>query len=134
MSTINSRVKAYSDLDFSLRINPNTGDVGLKKDVAAVKQSVINILMTRKGERPFNHYLGGDIHSYLFEHFDNVIGKSIENRIINTLNNFEPRVEVKQVKVQDLSHRNALNIWMELVIKSPDSITTEIEFTVERLR
>jgi phage baseplate assembly protein W len=131
---IQSRQNVYSDLDFRLRINPNTGDIVVKRDAEAIKQSVINILLTNRGERPFKPDFGGDLRSYLFENFDAVTRTAIQSRIVNTLRNYEPRVEVLSVDVEDLSYRNALKISMEVRIKSPEEIITTVEFTVERLR
>jgi phage baseplate assembly protein W len=129
-----ARVNNYSDLDLKFRLNPNTKDFVLKKDVEAVKQSVINILLTQRGERPFNPYIGGDLYAYLFENFDDITKAAIENTITNTLRNFEPRVQVVSVDVSDLSYRNALNISLEIRILSPEVVTTSVEFVVERLR
>lgn len=131
---IQSRQNVYSDLDFRLRINPNTGDIIVKRDAEAVKQSVINILLTNRGERPFKPDFGGDLRSYLFENFDAVTRTAIQSRIVNSLRNYEPRVEVLRVDVEDLSYRNALKITVEIRIKSPEELTTTVEFTVERLR
>lgn len=133
-SVSTARVNNYSDLDFKFRLNPNTKDFVLKKDVEAVKQSVINILLTQRGERPFNPYIGGDLYSYLFENFDDITKAAIENTIVNTLRNFEPRVQVLDVTVEDLSYRNAINIALEIKILSPDVVTSTVEFVVERLR
>ena len=52
MATI-ARQETYKDLDFTFKQNPNTNDVGIKKDNASIRQSVLNILRTNHGERPF---------------------------------------------------------------------------------
>jgi len=131
---INSRINDYSDLDLKFRLNPNTKDFVLKKDVEAVKQSVINILLTQRGERPFNPELGGNLYAYLFENFDDITKAAVETTIVNTLRNYEPRVRVLSVDVVDLDYRNALRITLEIQIISPEVSTTSVEFVVERLR
>jgi phage baseplate assembly protein W len=131
---INSRINDYSDLDLKFRLNPNTKDFVLKKDVEAVKQSVINILLTQRGERPFNPELGGNLYAYLFENFDDITKAAVETTIVNTLRNHEPRVRVLSVDVVDLDYRNALRITLEIQIISPEVSTTSVEFVVERLR
>ena len=55
-------------------------------------------------------------------------------RIINTLKNHEPRVRVLNVEIEDMSYRNALSLKLEVQIKSPENMTTDIEFIIERLR
>lgn len=131
---ISSRVKTYSDVDFKFRVIPNSGDIALKKDVEAVKQSVINILLTSHGEKVFEHTFGGNLKDFLFENFDTITAAGIKTRVIYSLMNYEPRVEVLGVEVIDMMEINAIKVSIEIVILSPEEITTTVEFIVERLR
>lgn len=133
-SVSRARQNVYSDLDFRFILNPNTGDFALKKDVEAVKQSVINILLTDRGERPFEPNFGGSLKRYLFENFDDVTVAQIENTIVNSLRNYEPRVQVLTVEVDNLDYRNALRVTVEFRILSPEQNTGVVEFIVERVR
>lgn len=133
-NTIRARQNVYSDLDFRFIINPNTGDIALKRDAEAVKQSVQNILLTGRGERPFNPTFGGNLRAYLFENFDAVTEAAIKNVIINSLRNHEPRVKVDNVIVSNLDYRNALRVSIDITILSPEQTTDIVEFVVERLR
>lgn len=133
--SITARVNTYSDIDFKFRVIPNSGDLALKKDVQAVKQSVINILMTSRGEKVFQAEFGGNLRDYLFENYDNITGVAIKSRIINTLLNYEPRVAVIDCVINEEGlDRNALRIKLDLSILSPEELTTTVEFIVERLR
>ena len=134
ISAIRARQNVYSDLDFRFIANPNTQDLALKYDVESVKQSVINILLTNAGERPFNPKFGGGLNGYLFDNFDGITAAAMENTIVNTLRNWEPRVRVDKVDITDLSHRNALRVSLEITILSPEERTDIVEFVVERLR
>ena len=134
ISAIRARQNVYSDLDFRFIANPNTQDLALKYDVESVKQSVINILLTNAGERPFNPKFGGGLNGYLFDNFDGITAAAMENTIVNTLRNWEPRVRVDKVDIADLSHRNALRVSLEITILSPEERTDIVEFVVERLR
>ena len=66
MATI-ARQATYKDLDFSFKQNPNTNDVGIKKDNLSISQSVLNILRTNHGERPFNYGFGANLRQYLLK-------------------------------------------------------------------
>ena len=132
--TLRARQTAYSDLDFRFIVNPNTGDLALKRDAESVKQSVMNILLTSRGERPFNPEFGGNLRAYLFEHFDAVTQAAMETVIINSLRNYEPRIRVDNVVINDLSYRNALNISIDFTILSPEERQDVVEFVVERIR
>ena len=133
-SNIRARTKPYSDFDFVFKKHPVTKDVPIKRDVEAVKQSVRNILLTRRGEKFFDPDFGGSLTEFLFENFDPIVEAEMNQRIVNTLRNYEPRVKVLSVDITDLSHRNALNLKLEVQILSPENITTDIEFIIERLR
>ena len=133
-SAIRARQSIYSDLDFRFILNPNTGDIALKKDAEAIKQSIMNILLTSRGERPFNPEFGGNLRAYLFENFDAVTQAAMENVIVNSLRNYEPRVRVDNIIISDLSYRNALNISIDFTILSPEERQEVVEFVVERIR
>jgi phage baseplate assembly protein W len=131
---ISSRVHTYSDIDLRFRLIPNIGDIALKKDVQAVKQSVINILMTSRGEKVFDSNFGGSLRDYLFENYDSITAAAIKSRITSSLLNYEPRIEIVSIDINDLTERNALRILLEFNIMSPEQTTTTVEFIVERLR
>ena len=133
-SNISARKKPYADFDFPFKKHPVTGDIPIKRDVEAVKQSVRNILLTRRGEKFFDPDFGGSLTEFLFENFDPIVKAEMEMRIINTLKNHEPRVRVLNVEIEDMSYRNALSLKLEVQIKSPENMTTDIEFIIERLR
>jgi len=132
--TIRASDRVYSDFDLTFRANPVTGDVSIKKDVEAVKQSVLNILLTNRGEKPFEPAFGSGIRAYLFENFDDVTAALIEEDIIFSLSNYEPRITIDNISVTGTADLNAVDITLEFTIKSPSAETATLQFTVERLR
>jgi len=136
--SIQARDKFYTDLDFAFRAIPmqddSRGDLAIKREVESVKQSVLNILKTNRGERPFLPSFGSNLLSYLFENVDSVTKTLIRESIILSLQNFEPRVNVLSVNVNQLSDRNAISVTLEVEIITPVNTVTTIEFTLERLR
>ena len=72
-----ARQETYKDLDFTFKQNPNTNDVGIKKNNAAVIQSCLNILRTNHGERPFQFEFGANLRAYLFENLDHTTAANI---------------------------------------------------------
>jgi phage baseplate assembly protein W len=112
-----------------------TSDIVLQTDVAAVKQSVMNILMTNKGEKVFDDLYGGNLRSYLFELWDSITSAAIKARILSTLTNYEPRIQVTNIDVDDTRiDANALTISIDMIILSPVEVETTVEFIVERIR
>lgn len=132
--SIKARQNTYTDVDFSFRLIPVSNALALKKDEEAVKQSVVNILSTNRGERPFLPYFGSNIRAYLFDNFDNVTATLVEDQIRSALANYEPRVRVTNVEVNARPDDNALRIRLEFDIISPREVSTSVDFFVERLR
>ena len=54
------------DLTLQFTKNPNTGDLALKTGSNAVKESIRNLILTKKKERPFQPALGPIILEILF--------------------------------------------------------------------
>jgi len=123
----------YSDIDFIYKLNPNTGDISTKKGINSVKQSVLNILRTNHGERPFNPYFGANLRSYLFENINYVTASMIASQVKNAIANDEPRVKVLNVNVKTFPDRNDVQITLTIQIIGTNS-SMDISTTLERLR
>ena len=132
MATI-ARQATYKDLDFSFKQNPNTNDVGIKKNNAAVIQSCLNILRTNHGERPFDYNFGANLRAYLFENMTNITAANMATNIQVALKNYEPRIEVLNINVKAQASENDVFITVTGRVKSTNEII-DIATTIERLR
>ena len=132
MATI-ARQATYKDLDFTFKQNPNTNDVGIKKNNASISQSVLNILRTNHGERPFNYDFGANLRSYLFENMTNITAANMATSINTALANYEPRIEVLNTNIQARANENEVFITVTGRVKSSNEIV-DISTTIERLR
>ena len=132
MATI-AREETYKDLDFTFKQNPNTNDVGIKKNNAAVIQSCLNILRTNNGERPFNYNFGANLRSYLFENMNQITAANMSTSINVALKNYEPRLEVLNTNIQARADDNEVYITVTGRVKSTNEIV-DISTTIERLR
>ena len=128
-----ARPATYKDVDFSFKQNPNTNDVGIKKDNAAVIQSCLNILRTNHGERPFDYNFGANLRAYLFENMTNITAANMSTNIHVALANYEPRIEVLNVNIQATASENDVFITVTGMVKSSNEIV-DISTTIERLR
>ena len=132
MATI-ARTTTYKDLDFTFKQNPNTNDVGIKKNNDSVKQSVLNILRTNHGERPFNYKFGANLRSYLFENMTRATAANMTTSINTALANHEPRLEILNTNIQAKADDNEVNITVTGRVKSSNEVI-DITTTIERLR
>ena len=99
MASRNTR--QYSDFNLLFTPHPVTGDVTIKNDEEAVKQSLRSLISTRHYERPFHPEIGCQIHGLLFENFNPVTAKVMKKTILDTIDKFEPRVTVLEVKLRE---------------------------------
>ena len=124
----------YSDLPINFKdVHPNYKDIIALKDIDAVKQSVQNLILTNRGERPFQPKIGSNITRLLFEPADLFTASAIKSEIITVLKRYEPRVTDITVQVFDNSDRNAYNIIIGFRVIFSE-IPQEINFYLERLR
>ena len=62
--------ETFKDLSVTFKKHPVSDDLVTVKDKAAIVQAITALLLTRKGERPFQPQLGCDIQNVLFEPLD----------------------------------------------------------------
>lgn len=130
------RKNVYKDLDFNFSRLALTNDVGSKSDTNAIKQSVVNLVMTNFGERPFHPEIGSDINSLLFEPSGPITDSLIENAIEDALENFEPRIRIVSVRVDDTPNnieKNQIFVRITFVFLEKNE-TDSFDIVLERLR
>jgi phage baseplate assembly protein W len=133
MSTILTKdIVSFTDIDFDFGLNPVSNNVNVKKNANAIKQSVINLLMLKQGDKPFHPEIKSPVYFHLFDNFSMVVSSIVEDDIKRFLNFYEPRINVTVVNI---STPNPNDIKFEIVgtIKN----TTEqfmVNFLINRLR
>lgn len=127
-----SRNKVYSDLDLTFTKKPS-GDVYKKTDAAAVKQAVKNLLLTNRGEKPFNPYFGGGLTDILFELAYDETNVLLKEHIASAIQNFEPRAKLISINSNIQPDNNTARVRVEFqIVNTTETVT--FETTVIRLR
>ncbi len=126
--------QTFKDLNVTFKPHPVTGDLIVKKDDAAIKQAVVNLLMTNKGERPFQPQLGSSIREQLFEPLDTMTAAIIGESIKNCLTNYEPRIRILELDLDLDFEENGYTVNLEFVIVGREDKPSSIEFFLERTR
>ena len=76
--------------------NSFTGDVNLKKDSNAIKESIKNLILTMNYERPFDAEFGTQAANGLFENqYD--FSFYVENAIAAVITRYESRVDLNKI-------------------------------------
>lgn len=120
-----STTRTYKDVDLTFTKKPS-GDVYKKTDAAAVKQSVKNILMTNRTEKPFEPFYGGNLNDLLFNLSEAYSDFEIEEQITLALNNYEPRARVLNVKSKLTPDRNMISVTVTFKILTTNQIDTTV--------
>lgn len=102
--------RGFKDISLSFKRNPVTNDVISLRNEDAIKRSVINLVRTRIGERFFNPLLGSKVENYFFELADIGLEEPIRDEIRTVINNFEPRVRLRNVDVSLFPEDNAMEV------------------------
>ena len=123
----------YRDFDLSFSQNPLTNDIGKKTDDNAIVQSLRNLLNTSYYERPFRPRVGSNIRKILFEPADFITIGELKAGIKDTINNYEPRVNIIEIDILDLSDRNAYSVTILYRLVNLTE-TKELKLTLKRLR
>lgn len=126
------RSKSFKDFSMSFSRNRFTDDVSSVTNESAIKQSIKNLILTVPGERPFQPLIGSRVYELLFEPLDPFTVDAIQDEVINTITQYEKRVQLINVDVTPIYENNKINVTIEYqVIGVP--IIEEITFVLQQL-
>jgi len=127
--------QTFKDLSVTFKKHPVTDDLVTVKDKAAIVQAITALLLTRKGERPFQPQLGCGIQNVLFEPLDYASAAIIKTEITSVLNRYEPRISVNDVLCVPDYMNNGYDVELYYTIIGRDDDTPiAVEFFLERTR
>lgn len=116
MATLYKNTREYVDLDFSFSKHPDSNNVTIKKNVNAVKQAIINLLLLKEGDKPFHPEIKSPIFDFLFETTSMIEKIVLEGEILKYLNRYEPRVQILSVLVSfDSPNAISCNVTGEII-------------------
>ncbi|CAM0069397.1 baseplate wedge subunit [Vibrio phage F86] len=108
----------YSDVPANFGKSVVNNDLSASYDLNAVQESILGIVSTNKGERPFNPEFGCDISNQLFENISPASAFSIKYSIENAISKWEPRVIIRNVEVLPLYDRNTYQVTIKYHLKT----------------
>jgi phage baseplate assembly protein W len=123
----------YSDFTMNLDIHPDTKQIFTFTNVNAVKRSIKNLVMTDKYERLFRPNIGAGIRALLFENMTSEALIAIKDAIKSTIENYEPRVVVREIEVLGHQDQNAVTVNLIFeILNIPD--TQFLQISIDRAR
>ena len=131
---INRISRAFKDISLSFTPHPVTKDLTILKNENAIKKSVRNLVQTIPTERFFNSVLGSEVRDSLFEFVDFGTASVIQDQILNTIENFEPRVDDVSVEVGPRPDTNEFEVTVFFTIVGQETPVQEFTFILEATR
>tara|TARA_B100000927_G_scaffold257589_1_gene225593 strand:+ start:205 stop:624 length:420 start_codon:yes stop_codon:yes gene_type:complete len=125
------RSRNFADLNIGLPLNPFTKDIYKVTNENSIKQAVKNLVLTVPGEKPFQPLVGSRVNELLFEPLDAFTADAIKEEVINTIKQYEPRVNLTKVEVTPIYANNKINIDIEYQIVGLP-IVESISFVLQR--
>ena len=125
---------SFKDINITFKKHPVTDDLVVSRDASAIKQAIVNLLLTNKGERLMNPDYGSDIRSYLFEPLDYGTASQIKRNIISTIDRWEPRISVLNLNATPNFDDNGFDVEMTYEIRGTDDPPVTVDFFLARTR
>ena len=126
--------QTFKDLSVTFKKHPVTDDLVTVKDKAAITQSIVNLLLTNRGERLFQPELGSGIYATLFEPLDYGTAGIIRSAVVDVLERYEPRIIVNNVVALPDFDNNGYSVEVTFTIRGREDTPVAIEFFLERTR
>ena len=126
--------QGFKDISLSFQVNPLNYDIIATKNETAIARSVRNLILTQPGERFFNQNLGSSVSRSLFENIDQISASVIKDEIENTINNYEPRVDLINVDVEPNYDNNEFNVTIHYYIVGIDVLPQQLSFALQPTR
>lgn len=126
--------RSFKDISLSFDPHPITNDLPVLVNQQAIRRSIRNLVQTIPTERFFNPILGSDVRQSLFEFVDFGTASVIRDQILNTISNFEPRVNDVDVQVDPRPDENEFEITITFDIIGQEIPTQQFSFILEATR
>lgn len=108
--TISTRAASWTN------VNNKSVDIKVSYDINAIKNSLVNLFNTMPGERYLLPEYGSDIRQYIFEPINEATARSLGYTLKESINKWEPRVNVINVDIIGRPDQNQYDIVMLIAI------------------
>ena len=126
--------QGFKDLSMTFQSSPLNDDLIALKNANAIARSLRNIVFTLPGEKFFNPNFGSRITESLFENIDEISATVIVDEIRESIDNYEPRVELIDVKAFPNYENNAFDVNIVYEIIGIEIPAQELQFVLQSNR
>ena len=126
--------QGFKDISMTFKRHPLTDDLIALKNEQAISRSLRNIVFTVPGEKFFNENFGSKISESLFENVDDISASLIVDEIRQSITNYEPRVDLLDVKAEPNFDNNEFNVRIVYNIIGADVPPQDLQFVLQQTR
>ena len=126
--------QGFKDISMTFQSNPLNDDLIAIKNENAIARSLRNIVYTLPGEKFFNQSFGSRITESLFENIDSITATVIVDEIRESINIYEPRVKLIDVKAFPDYENNSFDVIIIYDIVGSEVPTQELQFVLQSSR
>ena len=126
--------KGFKDVSATFKINPMNFDLISISNETAIARAIRNLVFTVPGEKPFEPNIGSRVTALLFENLDVLTASTIQSEIESTIINYEPRVELVQVRVTPDYDNGVFDCYIKYNIVGIDVPQQQLSFVLQPTR
>ena len=126
--------QGFKDISMTFQANPLNEDLIALKNENAIARSIRNIVFTTPGEKFFNPSFGSRITESLFENIDDITATIIVDEIRESIENYEPRVDLNNVEAFPNYDNNSFDLVITYTIIGSEIPPQELQFVLQTNR
>lgn len=126
--------QGFKDISMTFQSNPLNSDLIALKNETAIARSLRNIVFTLPGEKFFNENFGSRVSRSLFENVDEISASIIRDEIRNSINNYEPRVQLIEVQTIPDYDNGSFDVVINYRIIGADVPAQQLQFVLQPTR
>ena len=126
--------QGFKDISMTFQSNPLNDDLIAIKNENAIARSLRNIVFTLPGEKFFDEPFGSRITESLFDNIDEITATIIVDEIRQSIDNYEPRVEVDDVRAFPNYDNNSFDVTITYDVIGSENPTQELQFVLQSSR
>ena len=120
----------YSDIRKNMLMDSLNSDLSVAVNDQAIKDSVMNLVMTTRGERLYQPEIGGNISTLLFELMSDETTYLLQRAIQEVVTNWEPRAVLEAVQVIPDYDNNNYSITIRFYTKYNLEVSQAVNVTL----
>ena len=133
-NNIDRNSKQYRDLDLFFSKKSMSNDVNKVTDITAIKRSIRNLVLTNHYEKPFHPEIGSGVRDILFEPMTPFISHILSMKVLDVIENFEPRAKVINISARPDIDRNEYELTIQFFVVNAPTELVDLTLMLERLR